>query len=634
MPIPLFQRRCFVLGVALVAGFSGLSYALFRVQLTHPKKYPAKTAAANTRTTTLRAQRGLLVDRNNKILVRNVPVAAVVADKFVLADGLLAALGLAHDRVSRTKDWETLDAAAQRKRVMAERKRILAELDEDEITAKHLQLAVSLLAQPMGLRCDELRNLIENSDKDDVTLVKELPAGTAEMLETLLEEHWVHGFRFERAYRREYTEPNLATHVVGYTDSENRGRFGVEAGMDSCLTGRDGYRVLKHDARDLDMPAYAGTVEPPCAGLNVQLTLDMGIQTIVEEELDAGLERFVSSRGTIIILEPRSGEVLAMASRPHFDLNLRSNLKEANLNYATQAIYEPGSTFKIVAVSSALDTGLVRPTSSVFCCNGHYQEGAISIQDHHSYGTLTVEGVVQKSSNIGAYKLALQVGHARYFDYAQRFGFGSKTTIELSGENKGCARDSGAPVDFSRVAYGYAVSVTPLQVACAYAAVANGGKRMRPHIVRQVVANDGAVLQHFEPEVAREVLKPQTAAAMRKMLAMVVDAKGTAPQAKVPGFKPGGKTGTAVRFDPLTKRYQPGHYTVSFAGLMPAEEPAFVCVVVIDDPQTRAVPLFGGTIAAPVFAKIAERVAHHLNLQPTEIVKDKADNQLAEDRKR
>jgi cell division protein FtsI/penicillin-binding protein 2 len=170
-------------------------------------------------------------------------------------------------------------------------------------------------------------------------------------------------------------------------------------------------------------------------------------------------------------------------------------------------------------------------------------------------------------------------------------------------------------------------------VACAYAAVANGGKCMRPHIVRQVVANDGTVVERMAPEVVCQAMKPATAAALRKMLAMVVDKKGTAAQAKVPGFQPGGKTGTAVRYNPKTRRYERGHYTVSFAGLMPAEDPAFVCVVVIDDPLTEEVTRYGGTIAAPVFAKIAARVARHLNLAPTEPVAEDENGQLAEARK-
>lgn len=633
MPVQSFHRRCIVLCLLLVAGLSGLSFRLIQVQLVDRRTYAAEADRSYSRRLVLPARRGLIVDRNEEILARNLPVTSVLADKYHLQDPRLAALGLAHDRASRADDWKALDETGRRKRVIKERKRILNELEPHEIIAKNMALAVGLLARPMGLRRDELRQLIEGSDKMDVPLVKDLPEDVAERLESVVDEHWIQGFRFERALRRWYPAPKLATHVMGFTDHENRGRFGVEAAMDHYLGGRDGYRDLKRDPRGLLMPAHAGRLLPPRAGLNVQLTLDMGIQAIVEEELDAGLERFKSVRGTVVVLEPRTGEVLAMASRPHFDLNLRDNLDEASMNYAIQAIYEPGSTFKIIAAAGALDSGLVRPSTPVYCHNGYYQEGVVSMGDHHPYGTLTVEGVIQKSSNIGAYKLARQLGHTRFFDYARRLGFGRKTMIQLSGESTGNVVDSGNPVDFSRVAYGYAANVTPLQVACAYAVVANGGKSMRPHIVRQVVANDGTVVERFEPEVLCQALKPATAAALRKMLAMVVDEKGTAAQAKVPGFQPGGKTGTAVRFNPETRRYANGHYTVSFAGLMPAEDPAFVCVVVIDDPLTTEVTRYGGTIAAPVFAKIAERVARHMNLEPTEPIEEEGKAQLAEARK-
>jgi cell division protein FtsI/penicillin-binding protein 2 len=315
-----------------------------------------------------------------------------------------------------------------------------------------------------------------------------------------------------------------------------------------------------------------------------------------------------------------------MASRPSYNLNRRQRINDASLNFATQAIYEPGSTFKVIAVSGALDAGVVNPLTPVFCHGGYFQEGAIIVHDHHPYGTLTVEGVVQKSSNIGAYMLARKLGKKRFFAMGERLGFGRKTGIRLSGESSGVFRDTGNGVDFSRVAYGYAANVTPLQVVCAYAAVANGGRLMRPRIVSRVVSNEGRVIEQINPEMVGRAMSGKTAEQVRKALSMVVSNKGTARRAKVPGYRVGGKTGTARKHDPK-HGYMPGHYTVSFVGIVPIDQPAFVCVVVVDDPRIdpAVVPHYGGTIAAPIFSRIAERVAKYMKIPPTEPVEEPED---------
>ncbi len=351
------------------------------------------------------------------------------------------------------------------------------------------------------------------------------------------------------------------------------------------------------------VPGNSSSLLPPRAGLNVQLTIDMGLQAIVEEELDACLAEFESVRGAVILMDPKTGEILAMVSRPHFDLNHKQNIAENGFNYAIQAIYEPGSTFKIVSTAGVLNEGVATPFTSVFCHNGNYSEGKIQVPDHHPYGNLTLEGVLIKSSNIGAYKFARQLGAKRFFDYTERWGFGRKTNNA---------------VDFSRASYGYALNVTPLQMACAYSVIAGDGKLLKPRIVKALVANDGTVVETYPPEVVREVLKPETARKMRDALAKVTLTGGTATLAAVPGYKVAGKTGTAKKHNPNGRGYLANSYTVSFAGMLPAENPAFVGIVVIDDPRTNKVSRYGGTIAAPAFGRIAARAAAYMNLQPTE----------------
>jgi cell division protein FtsI/penicillin-binding protein 2 len=346
----------------------------------------------------------------------------------------------------------------------------------------------------------------------------------------------------------------------------------------------------------------------------------MGLQAIVEEEMDACLAKFQSERGAVILMNPKNGEILAMASRPHFDLNHRKDIAQNGFNFATQAIYEPGSTFKIIATGAAINEGLAKPTTQVFCHNGLYVEGSNKVPDHHPYGSLTLEGVLAKSSNIGAYKFAKMIGSKRFYDYVQRWGFGRKTGICLNGESSGIARNTNNIVDFSRASYGYALNVTPLQMASAYSVIGGDGRLLKPKIVKSLVANDGTVVEIFPEEEICRVLKPETARQMREAMIKTIEPGGTATLAAVPGYKVSGKTGTAKRHNPNGSGYLNNSYTVSFAGMMPAHDPAFVGVVVIDDPKTTKVSRYGGTIAAPAFGRIAERAATYLNLPPTEPV--------------
>lgn len=632
-----FQYRTLFLSLLIVLGFSGLSLRLVQLQLVEQEE-DSEAPKRVGRRQVLPAHRGMIVDRNDEVLARNLPVASLMVDKKHLEDERLVAEALGFDRAKRLPEWQDAEEDKRRSIIRREKRRILDELEPHEIEEKHLAYAIGVLAKPLGMSRDELRQAIKGPTLPNgkelmyLTIKKDIPEDLSDRLEELVREHHIHGFTFEKSLRRWYTSPSMATHLVGFTDQNNTGRFGVEASLDKYLTGSDGYREEKRDAYGLLLPAHAGVFNPPKSGLNVQLTLDMGIQAIVEEELDAAMKEYQAAKACVVVLDPHTGELLAMANRPHFDLNLRENVDKFGMNFALQAIYEPGSTFKIIAASGALDRKLVTPQTSIFCHNGMYINGAVKVPDHHPYGSLTVEGVLAKSSNVGAYKMALQLGHESFFEYVKKFGFGVKTGIQMSGESRGMVRDTNNIVDFSRASYGYAVSVTPLQVASAYGVLANGGKLLKPHIVRQVVADDGKVIERYDPEVIGQAIRPETAKQMRAALRKVVDPGGTATSAAVPGYPVAGKTGTAVKHNPNGRGYLNGRYTVSFAGFMPADDPAFVCVVVVDDPQTTKVSRYGGTIAAPVFGKIAARIAAQMNLQPTEPVQ-KTSASLAESRR-
>jgi len=614
----------------LVIGLSVLSGRLVQIQLVDRHHYAESSRKAFHRVEKLPALRGMIVDRREEPLAKSIPVSTVFVDKNHLLDPKLASYGLAYQEASVQPGWSALDKAIQRKRINGLRGEILARDTAESIVQKHLAYAVGVLARPLGMRHEELRAKIESSKGKWVPVAKDLPEDVADSLRAAIESHWIQGFEFQNSIKRWYTAPNLATHLIGFTGEveetndqgkpETRvlGRFGVESTMEPYLAGRNGWREHFRDARGLVVPGDSASLLPPRSGLNVQLTIDMGLQAIVEEEMDANLQEFKSGCGAVILMDPQTGEILAMASRPAFDLNHKEEVATKGFNFAIQAIYEPGSTFKIVATSGVINEGLATPFTTVFCNNGHYVEGGIDVPDHYPYGDLTLEGVLIKSSNIGAYKFARQLGPKRFFDYAHSYGFGRKTGVLLSGESSGIARNTNNPVDFSRDAYGYALNVTPLQMACAYSAIANDGKLLKPKIIKSLVANDGTVVETYPTEVVSQVIKPETAKKMRAALQKVTEAGGTATLGAVPGYKVAGKTGTAKRINPAGHGYMANSYVVSFVGMLPAQNPAFVCVVVIDDPRTDKVTRYGGTIAAPAFGRIAARAAAYMNLPATE----------------
>jgi cell division protein FtsI/penicillin-binding protein 2 len=624
-----FQTRCIILCSILVVGLSVLSGRLVQIQMVDRQHYAENSRKAYHRSEILPASRGTIVDCHEEPLAKSIPVSSVFVDKNHLMDPKIASYGLAYQEASSEPGWNTLDATKQRRRINVLRGDLLAKESAEVLVQRHLAYAVGILARPLGMRKDELREKIEKSKGTWLPVAKDLPQDVADHLRDEIDNNWIQGFEFENSIKRWYTSPNLATHLIGFTGEVEKkgeegkphtrvlGLFGVESSMEAFLAGRDGSREHFRDARGLVVPGYSGSLKPPRAGLNVQLTIDIGIQNIVEEELDAGLAEFESKKGAVVLMDPKTGEILAMASRPNFDLNHKENIAENGYNYAIQTIYEPGSTIKIVATSGALNEGLVTPQSSVYGYNGYYNSGGVELKDDHPAGSLSFEGVLQKSNNICTWGMARQLGSKRFYEYLHDYGFGRKTGIQLSGESSGIARNTNNVVDFSRASFGYATNVTPLQLACAYSVIAGDGKLRKPHIVKSLIANDGTVVENYQPEVVNEVLKPKVAAQMRAALEKVVQPGGTATRAAVPGHRTSGKTGTVQKHNPKGG-YIPNSYIVSFAGMLPAQDPAFVCVVVIDDPRTQKVTRYGGLIAAPVFSKIATRVATHLNIQPTE----------------
>lgn len=624
-----FQNRCIVLCLLLVALLSTLSARLVQIQLVDRQRYAASAARAYHRVERLPAIRGMIVDRNEEPIAKSIPVASIFVDKNHLMDPKLASFGLAYQEARLDADWGKLSEADKTRRIRTLRGEILARETPEMIVQKHLATAIGLLSSPLRIRREELRDKIENNRGKWFAIAKDIPDDIAERLERSIEENHIQGFVFQGAIQRWYTNPNLATHLTGFTGEiaekldgggtvyRMEGKFGIEAAAEQYLAGRDGRREHRRDARGLVVPGQANSLLPPRAGLNAKLTIDLGMQAIVAEELDAGLAKYKAKRGAIVVMDPKNGEILALASRPHFNLNHKENLEENSFNYAIQAKYEPGSTIKILATAGALEEGLVT-LNTVINCPRELQENRFTVRDAHSSGMLSVEQILQKSNNVGCWKLAKQLGVNRYYKYAHGFGFGERSGIQLSGENAGTATVPSLPIDFSRASYGYYIGVTPIQMATAYSVIAGDGRLLKPKVIKALVANDGTVIDDFPTEVRGQIISPETAQKMRSALHKVTLPGGTATNARVPGYKVCGKTGTAIKHDPKRGGYVHGAYVASFAGFMPADDPAFVCYVVIDEPKTTEVPHYGGLIAAPIFSKIAGRLAAHMNIAPTE----------------
>ena len=623
------QRRCINLCLVLIAGLSCLSWRLVDLQVVDRARYAERASSSYERKEVVQANRGVLLDRNEEIIANTVISKSVVVDINHLKEARHVAKGVACSQLRQLPEWKTWDKKKRNKKVNAKVRSLLDEYNEtpSKLVDLHLEYAVAELARPLGLTKEELKAKIPMSRSGGESVIYQgLPSELAVKLESLIKDRRIKGFFFREEKRRWYPAPELAPHLVGYTSRDGKGMAGVEKSANKWLEGANGYQIEKRDIRGNVMPAHKGSFRPPNNGLNVQLTIDMNIQAICEEELERGMEEFQGTKGCVVLMDPHTGEILGMANRPHYNLNVRKNVAKHGYNFALQAVYEPGSTFKIIAASSAMNEGLVGYDTMINCHNGYYRDGRVVVKDDHGKGIIPFWTIIQKSNNIGSYKLAKMAGPAKYYEYAKAFGFGRQTHVQLAGESSGRLVNTGNPTDFSRASFGYGANVTPLQVANAYCVIANGGNLMQTRVVKSIDTASGTVIEEFKPKVLGRAISEKTAASMRKALRTVTQKGGTATQAQVPGFTTGGKTGTAVRYDSKQGGYQKGRYVVSFAGMLPAENPAFVCVVVVDDPLTTEVKRYGGTIAGPIWQRVSERVAAHMKLMPTEEISNTTDS--------
>ncbi len=542
-------------------------------------------------------QRGFIFDRNKNILAMSVKTYTLSIDAKMMPD-----IKAVENLLSK---YDIHLSSSNYKSIELKKRYIPIQSNISEITI--LQIKQDIAEERKKIRA-QIKKL-----KKDIKAYKKDPAKKEQCLAELkeIQEDKFVCLKIESKYKRVYPEKELAAHVIGKVNSENVGTNGIEKFCDEQLNGENIKRqkmvINNYKSVFLDSLSKKDIEQSN----DVILTIDRKLQFIAEEELEKGLIRTKSKRGVAIIQNPHNGEILAMASLPTYDPGAKVAKQEYLNNNAIGFSAEPGSTFKIVILSTVLDQGIFKLTDKVYCENGNFKIFGATIHDHDKQKTITVQQILEQSSNVGTSKLALKTDNEVFYNYIRNFGFNSRTGIELTGEEKGIL----APVNkWSKISpcslsFGQELFVTPLQTIGAYSTIANGGTLLKPKIIKAI-----ADKEYAETEVVRKnVVSEDTAYKVRQALrGVVVD--GTGKSAKVPGYSVGGKTGTAQKFDQQLRKYSKKNYMASFCGMLPAMNPEIVILVVYDEPYGDE--YYASTVAAPVFSKIAQRAAEYLGIEP------------------
>ena len=553
------RRRVIVVAVLMGLGFVIITGRLFNLQVLRAEEFSQLAERQHQKTLAVEAGRGAIYDRSGKILAINMEVPSVFGAPKYVSDPRATAAQL--NRVLKT--------------------------DVRQIESKL------------------------KSGRDFVWLARRLEPERAEGLQGLS----LDGIGVIPEGRRFYPKGTMLSHVLGFANVDNQGQEGLERRYDGQLRGERGHLVVERDA-------FGGAVFPkelnyvaPLPGKDLVLTIDEVVQYIAEQEIDEVVTRTRAASGIAIVVEPKTGAILALAVRPTFDPNAPKG--DANLwrNRAISDAYEPGSTFKLVAATAALEEKLVSPDELIYGEDGAYAVENTVVHDSHKNGWMTFAQVLQKSSNIGMIKVAQRLGPDKLAKYVGAFGFGQKTDVDLSGEQRGLTKEPHAwgRRTLASIAMGQEIGVTPMQLVMAVSAIANGGALMRPFVVSEVRTPAGESIARFEPVVRRRPISAETARVMTDILRGVVLTGGTGTLAAVPGYDVAGKTGTAQKADPLTGGYSATRTVSSFVGFLPADDPKLCILVMVDEPQTVH---WGGTVAAPVFQRIAAQAVRHLGILP------------------
>ncbi len=473
---------------------------------------------------------------------------------------------------------------------------------------KDRAMAARLLSGVLEMPADDIREKLD-SGSPFVWIRRKLAPAKSEAVESLN----LKGVYLQEENQRYYPKRELGAHVLGFVDVDERGLGGIEREYDNLIRGKEEKVVVMADAHQR---WFDGGEAQRDHGVNVVLTIDEKIQYIAERELAVAIEKTHAPAGTVIVQDPNSGAILALANWPKFNPNAATDVPtEMRMDRAISAIYEPGSTFKLITLAAAFDQNLIRADEVFNCENGAVTVAGHLIHDHKKYGMLTVAGILANSSDVGAIKIALRLGSPKFYDYIRAFGFGTPTGVDLPGESRGLLNrlDHWGSYSIASVAMGQEVGVTPLQLITAVSSIANGGLLYKPYIVQEMKRGDSVLplegLSAFtEP---KRVIRPETAATIRNLMEGVIQ-HGTGPKARLDGWTAAGKTGTAQKIDPATGKYSRTSVIASFTGFAPINNPAVTILVSVDSPG--GYPHGGGEVAAPVFKRIAEQILPYLDV--------------------
>ncbi len=477
---------------------------------------------------------------------------------------------------------------------------------------KNKQMVAGALAKILGLdRAEIYRRL--NRDKLFVWIARKISPTKTEVIKRLK----IEGLEFVKESQRVFPKGETACHLIGFTGIDNDGLEGIELQYNSFLKGVPGWRLAQKDAKQRELIAKEVEMTPPVDGYNIHLTIDEVIQSLTQRILSDTCKKYNAKGGSVVVLEPKTGNVLAMAIYPVYDLNNSKNSDmETRRNRAITDIFEPGSVFKAVTLSSIVENKTFDLSEKFNCENGSWAVAGKVLHDHHGSGVLTFREVIERSSNIGTVKGAMRLGGDKLYKTIKDFGFGHRTQIPLAGEVSGIVPN---PRHWSRssiinIPIGQGIAVTPLQLAVSMSAIANNGLLMKPRIIDYIEDANGKLIQSFPVEAVRQVISRESAIQVRTVLEGVVS-RGTGKKAKVPGFRAAGKTGTAQKILP-NGTYSHDHFFASFVGLVPYDEPKIVISVSLDEPHPI---IFGGETAAPAFSKIASEIMSYWQISQTEI---------------
>ncbi len=423
---------------------------------------------------------------------------------------------------------------------------------------------------------------------------------------------------------RVYYYKNLASHILGYVNSDYTGVNGIANTFNDVLSGDDGTMIIERDAIGDMITVEEAQTKPAVPGTNLYLTIDKSYQSILEDELSKGVKEFQAASGVGIIMDPKTGEILALANSEDYDPNnYWDYTDEQRRDRAITDTYEPGSTFKTFTMASLIDQNLCNENEKIFVENGRYKVKSVYISDTHEHSYLTVKGILEQSSNIGISKLVQRLGDESYYKYIRGFGFGNYTSVSLPGEVKGTLKkpDEWGSLTKTFMSFGYEIAVTPIQLITAYCAIINGGILFEPQILLREVSQDGKCINNNSPKQVRRIISESTSLRMKNMLVGVVE-NGTGKNAKIDGVSIGGKTGTSQRL--IDGNYSKLNYNSSFIGFFPAENPKIVCLILLNSPK---VGRYGGLAAAPIFKNVAQRIIQ----RDPDIIKSTPSNSLNED---